>query len=199
MSEKSLDKLITTLKSEAIEAADKEALEILGNAQEQADKIIKEAEAKSEALLKDAEKEAQAILDKGKNALQQAARDVNVSVRHDVLQLLGTALKNEVEAAFTPGLIEKVVLKVTDNLDSGVALKLPEALEQDLAAQIQKRLQASGNLITISKDASLNNGFSIVNTDQGWSYDITPEEVTELLHAHLSPRWIKILKNEENS
>ncbi len=199
MSEKSLDKLITTLKSEAIEAADKKALEILGNAKEQADKIITEAEAKSEALLKNAEKEAQAILSKGENALHQAARDVNVAVRHDVLQLLGAVLENEVEAAFTPSLIEKVVLKIADNLDSGVSLKLPDTLEKDLAAQIWKRLQASDNLITISKDSSLNKGVSIVKTDQGWSYHISPEEVTELLHAHLSPRWIQILKNEENS
>ncbi len=196
MSEKSLDKLINTLKSEAIEAADKQAMEILDKAQEQAQKIIKEAEAKREELLNSAEKEAQDTRNKGEAALQQAARDVTVSVRHDLLKLLGAVLENEVEVAFTPDLMENAILKIVENVDSGVTLKLPEKLETQLAAQIQKRLQTSDDLTSISGDPSLHNGFAITKTDQGWSYHISPEEVAELLNAHLSPKWVQIFKNE---
>ena len=199
MSENSLDKLINTLKSEAIEAADKQAMEILDKAQEQAQKIIEETQAKREELLNSAEKEAQDTRNKGEAALQQAARDLTMSVRHDLLKLLGAVLENEVETAFTPDLMEDAILKIVENVDSGVTLKLPERLETQLATQIRKRLQTSDDLTSISSDPSLRNGFAISKTDQGWSYHISPEEVAELLNAHLSPKWVQILKNESDT
>jgi len=199
MSEKSLDQLINTLKSEAIEAADKQAMDILEKAQEQAKKIIKEAEAKREELLNGAERKAQEALDKGETALQQAARDLTVTVRHELLTLLGTVLEKEVEAAFTPHLMEDAIVRVVGTLDGGVALRLPEKLEKQLAAQIQKRLQNADNLTSITADTSLNNGFVITKTDQGWSYHISPEAVTELLHVHLSPKWVQILTNKSEA
>ena len=196
MSEKTLDKLIATLKSEAIETAEKEANEVVENARQQAQKIIKEAEAKKADLLNNAEKEAQATLKKGEGALQQAARDLIVSVRNDLLKLFKAALEQEVENNFAPDLTEKAILKVVENVGSGAALKLPEHMEKKLAEKIRKRLQESDNLDSITKDASLPNGFVVSKTDQGWSYRISPEEVAELLNVYLSPKWVQILKND---
>ncbi|RKN79676.1 hypothetical protein [Ulvibacterium marinum] len=196
MSEKTLDKLIATLKSEAIKAADNEAMDIVEKARAQAQKIIKDAEAKKEELLEDAKKEAQATLNKGEGALKQAARDLTVSVRNDLLKLLGAVLEREIETALTPDLLEEAVLKVIENVGSGVTLKLPENAEAKLVDRIQKRLQTSDTLASISKDATILNGFSITKTDQGWSYHISSEEVAELLNVHLSPKWVQILKNE---
>ncbi len=196
MSEKTLEKLIATLKTEAVEAADKEAAEIVEKARSQAQKIVKEAEAKREELLQSAEKEAEAIRNKGEGALRQAARDLNVSVRNDLLQLLKAALERDVETNFTPDLMEKAIFKVIENVGSGAALHLPETMETKLADQIQQRLQNSDNLESIGSDATLPNGFSVTKTDQGWSYRITSEEVAEALHAHLSQKWVQILKNE---
>ena len=71
MSERSLDQLINTLKSEAIEAADKQALEILETAQNQARMLIEAAKEKSERLVQNAKEEAQGILKKGESALHQ--------------------------------------------------------------------------------------------------------------------------------
>ncbi|PRX55415.1 hypothetical protein [Flagellimonas meridianipacifica] len=195
MSEKSLDELITTLKSEAIEAADKEANQILENAQNQAQRIITEAEAKKVELLKQAQKEAQATLNKGDAALKQAARDLKVSVRNDLLRLLKVVLQQEVESSFTPELIENAVLKVIENVGSGSALQLAESMETKLAENICKRLQSNSNISEITKDSNLLIGFVVTKTKEGWSYEITPEEVTELLNKHLGPRWALMLKN----
>ncbi|MEM1339785.1 MAG: hypothetical protein AAF717_15660 [Bacteroidota bacterium] len=195
MSEKSLDNLITTLKSEAIEAANNQAAEILANAKEQAQRILKVAEDEKAVLLQNAKMEAEGIRNKGESALQQAARDLTISLHTTIRNLFKAILEKEVEAAFTPDLVKNAILKVAENVGSGVALELPEALEEQFTAKIQLGLQASDALTSISGNTTLKNGFSIVKTDQGWSYHFTPDEVAAVLHTHLSPKWMQLLKN----
>lgn len=196
MSEKTLDKLITSLKTEAIDAAEKEAKKIVDAAKAQAQKIISNAEVQKKQLLDNAEKEAEETLNKGVGALKQAARDINVTVQNDLLKLLKTVLQDEINKAFTPDLIKSAVIKVIENVNSSVELKLPEDFEKELAEYVQKHLQTSGNLVTITKDDSILKGFSVTKTDQGWSYHITPQEVAEILNGHLSNRWINVLKSK---
>jgi hypothetical protein len=47
----------------------------------------------------------------------------------------------------------------------------------------------------ILKKNNLLSGFSISKTDEGWSYEITTEEIADLLNQHLSPKWVELLKN----
>lgn len=194
MSEKTLEKLIATLKSEAIEAADQEAKQIVEKARLRAQKTVQEAETTKVEILKSAEQEAQAILDKGQGALQQAARDLNVSVRNELLELYRGVMEREVDANFTPELMETAILKIIENVGSGVALTLPETMETKLAHKIQKQLQASDKVSEITRDATLTKGFSIAKTDEGWSYHITPEAVAKRLQEHLSATWVDLLK-----
>jgi vacuolar-type H+-ATPase subunit H len=194
MSEKNLEGLIAILKKEAIEAAEKQAGEIVAKAREEARAMLEEAAATKAEILQHAEAEANATREKGESALRQAARDLRVSVRNDLLTLLKAVLEREVENAFSPELIEKAVLKILENVGSGASLELSGNLGAELADQIQYRLQASGDWGSISRDASLVNGFAISREHEGWTYQVTPEEVTELLHAYLSPKWIEIFK-----
>lgn len=196
MSEKTLDKLIAKLKSEAIDAAEKEANDIIENAKTKAQSILNDAQIKSDEFLKNAENVSKANHIKAKGALKQAARDLTVTLRNDLLNLLGNVLEKEVATTFTADLIETAVIKVIENVGSGVALKLPENLESELADQIQKRLQASEDITSVATNNSLVNSFSISKTEEGWSYDISPEEVANLLNTHLSQKWLDILKTD---
>lgn len=199
MSENTLNKLIVTLKKEAIEAADKEARQIVENAHKEAQGILREAEVQKEALLGHAEKEAQMTFEKGESALKQAARDLTISVRNDLLKLLKAALDTEVETNFTPDLMEMAILKVAGNIGSGVTLKLPGNMEKELADKIRERLKTSQHLDAIAVDANLLNGFALTKSDEGWSYRISTAAVAELLNGHLSPKWIEILKSESET
>jgi len=198
MSEQTLDKLIATLKSEAIETSEKEANQIMEKARQQAKSILKEAEVKKADILSQAEKEAKATMKKGEAALKQAARDLTVSVQNDLLKLFKVILEQEVATTFTPDLTEKAVLKVIENVGSGTSLQLPEKMDASLAESIQKRLQESDSLEAISKDPSLLHGFTITKTSEGWSYQISPEAITDLLYEHLSTAWVNVLKNESD-
>ncbi len=195
MSEKNLEGLIATLKREAVEEAQKQAGDIVSKAQGEARAILRDAEARKAETQRQAEAAAKATREKGESALRQAARDLSVSVRNDLLTLLKVALEREVEGAFSPQLIEKAVLGILENVGSGATLELPPDMGGQLADRIRQRLQASGEPVSIRKNTSLVNGFAISKTEEGWTYRITPEEVTELLYTYLSPKWIEILKN----
>lgn len=196
MSEKSLDNLIAKLKSEAVEKADEKAKGILEVAKADSQKIIEEAERERTELLQNAKSEAENMQKKGKIALQQAARDLSVSVRNDLLKLLKSVLEREVKQRFTSDFMEKAILKVLENVGDGARLELPETIKDELVDKIQQDLMTSDNFTSITKDKNVINGFKISKKDEGWSYEITPEEVTEMLFAYLSPKWVQLIKKE---
>lgn len=196
MSDKNLDQLITLLKTEAIEVAEKESEKILEEAQLQAQKIVQAAEEKRDIMISEAEQEAQAILNKGESALRRAARDFNISVRNDLLKIFQAVFEKEIRNEFAPDLIKTAITKVIDNVGGEVELKLSKELSKELAEYIHSRLKSSEELVSIIEDNSVLNGFSITKKTQGWSYTVSPEEVAEALKSHLNNNWINILKNE---
>jgi F0F1-type ATP synthase membrane subunit b/b' len=195
MSDKTLDKLIAQLKSEAIDAAEKEAQRIIEEAKAKAKNIIKNAEVESQQLLLESKKEAKNTISKGESALKQSARDLKVAVKNDLLKLFEAVFEREVKQSFTPDLIKTAVLLVIDNIGNDIELKLPEDVEQELLDAIYEQLQVSDYSKSILKEKNLLKGFSITKTDQGWSYEITPQEIANILNEYLSQNWINILDN----
>ena len=196
MSEKTLDQLIASLKTEAIDTAEKESDRILEAANLRAQEIVKLAEEKRDTILSDAENEAKAILSKGESALRQAGRDFSISVRNELLKIFQVVLEKETRKKFTPDLIKTAIVKTIENIGSDVELKLPKELSSELAEYIHSRLKESKKHVSLIEDNTILNGFSITKKDDGWSYSISPEEVAEALGNHLTNNWIKILKNE---
>jgi V/A-type H+-transporting ATPase subunit E len=199
MSEQTLDLLIEKLKTEAIEKAEKESAKILEDARIRAEAIVSEAEEQKKSLLSEAEKEAQDIVDKGNSALRVAARDLSLSVRNDLLQLLRATLEDEVEKSFTPELMKSVINQLIDQLGSEVEFRLPEEHSRELAEFIQKKMQESDETITLLEEKGDASGILITKKDQGWSYTISPEQVTESLLPHLNAKWVQILSEKSSA
>jgi V/A-type H+-transporting ATPase subunit E len=197
MSDKTLDQLITSLKTEAIDAAEKECEEILNKAKLEAQQIIKAAENKRDDLLADAQQEAQAIIDKGEASLRQAGRDYSISVRNELIEMFDAVLKAEVNKEFSPELLKSTIIKVIENIGGDVDVRLSSENSKELAEYIHARLQSTDQIASIVEDNTVLKGFSISHKTEGWSYDITPEEVAESLRAHLNTNWLNILKKEE--
>lgn len=194
MSDKTLDKLIAQLKSEAIDTAEKAAQKIVEDAKVKGQSIIKKAEEERLEILSEAKKEAEDTINKGESALKQAARDLNVTVKNDLSKLFKAVFENEVEKSFTPDIIKTAVLKAIETVGSDIEIKLPDTMKQELFNAIHKELQTSNVSVSILKDKNLLNGLSITKTNEGWSYQITPEEITNLLNGNLSSKWIAVLK-----
>ena len=195
MSDKSLDQLIASLKAEAIDAAERESKKILEAAHLQAQKITSEAVRQREQLLQEAGQTAEALLQNGKNALLQAARDVRISLRNDLLHLLEAVLVTEVRREFSPGLVSTAIVKVIENVGTDVTLILSPEFSGELASYIHQRLKATGTTVQISQDGKLACGFAMAHTSQGWRYDISDDEVATALCQHLTNHWINILND----
>lgn len=196
MSDKNLENLIETIKQEAIEAADKKVAVILEKAKKQAAEIIKSAETKKATLIDEAAKTAEATINKGNNALKQAARDLSITLHNDMKRLFREVLEQEVDASFTPETIKTEVLKVLERVGTNVEVQLPETSKNDIASYIHKQLQQSKDVTKISANTALLKGFKITNKEEGWSYQVSPEEVTELLHSQLNNQWKEILSSK---
>lgn len=196
MSNHSLDKLIASLKSEGIEAAEKKASAILDNARQEAGRIRREAEAEKQQILADAAKQAEDIVDKGKSALRQAERDLALEVRNRLLHTFAGVLEKEVQRELTPELVKKAIGQVIENVGSDAEFSLSKAFSADLAEYVRQRTQQSDQL-AVREDENLLTGLRIRKSGQGWSYEITPEEIAGLLRTHLTGKWVEILKEEQ--
>jgi len=199
MSEQSLDKLISTLKSEAIEAAEKQEQEIIAKARAKAEQIIQEAKSTKAQILEESQKEAADTVQKGQSALNQAARDVVLRLQSDLRALFASILERDIRSAFDTDLTKKAILQVLQNLREEVTIRIPEQMEDELTDFIQKQVQLADGLATIARDDSILKGFSVVKTDQGWSYQITPEEISAILSDHLSRKWASVLQKEQTA
>ena len=195
MSDKNLENLIETIKQDAIATADKKAAEILDKAKKEATHIITAAETKKTTLIEEGKKIAEATINKGENALQQAARDLSITLYNDISHLFRSVLEQEVNASFSPKTVKNLVLKTLEQVGTNSEVQLPEDLKNEVTSYIHKQLQQSKELTKISANTALIKGFKITNKDEGWSYHITPEDVTELLFEQLSEQWKKILGN----
>lgn len=197
MSEKSLAQLIESLKSEAIEVAEKESAMILDQARIKARQLVEQAEEKQDSLITEAKKEVQAILTNGESALRQASRDFSISVRNELIKVFQAVLQDEIRREFTPDLLKHAILKIIEHTGTDVELRLPQELSEELSAYIHTRLNASDKYVTLLEKSSLVKGFSVTKSDQGWSYHVTPEEVATALSHHLNPNWRHLLKKDK--
>ena len=175
MSEKNLGQLIASLKSEAIEASEKEAAKILEEAKAKADGILHDANQQKSRMLEEAQKEADDIVDKGKLVLQQAARDLTLTLQSDLINLFKNAFETEVKAEFKAELVKDVVKTVVDSIGKDVEIGLPSETYKELADFAQNNAQN----IAITEDKGMFAGLKVTKTSEGWSYDLNPETITE--------------------
>jgi len=196
MNENSLDGLIAKVKSEAIDKAEYEAQQIINNAKEKAQRLIKNAEAKKETLLNDAQQEAEKVIEKGEVALQQAARDVQISVKNDVLKLFDAVFQANITSSFSPDLYVDVVKQVIDKMGEDTKIALPADLSTTVVESIRKQVAEAKVPAEIIKDKKISSGLSISKSDEGWTYDVSAKAISELMSQHLSQKWLDILNNK---
>lgn len=193
MSDKNLEQLIASLKSEAIDKAEQEAEKIISDAKLKAQGILKDAQKGKETAVKDAEKEAEDILHKGKIALQQASRDLVLSLQNDLLDLFKALLEKEIKSEFKAETIKSIITSVVDSMGKGININLPAETYKQLSDFIHLKVK-DGDEISFSEDKSLISGLKIAKSKEGWSYNINAETISEALLPFLNTNWIEILK-----
>lgn len=126
-----VQELISKIKTEGFEEAQKQAQAVEAEARKKAAAIIAEAEAQAVRIVNDAQDTAQKLDAATRLALEQAARNVLLALRQDILDLLKKLVAREVSQALSADRLAVLVETVARSAAGAVQITLNEA---DLAA-----------------------------------------------------------------
>jgi V/A-type H+-transporting ATPase subunit E len=204
--------LIERLRAEGVEAGRQEAEKILAEARAQAERILAEAQAQAEGLVAQAKRTQAKLESASREALALAVRDAKLRLQEELSSAFDRKLAELVRQAMRPQpFLEQLILhvagKVSQDLPPGpITLVLPsepatlEALRQapeatdpmtHLALRIAQEMLREG--VTLKIGTGFAAGIRI-ELGEGAMLDLSDEALSQLLLAHLRPRFRLLLE-----
>lgn len=197
-----LEHLIERIHKEGIEKADAAAAEILAKAKEQATGIVKEAESKAAVTLQKAEKDSEAFAARNKKTIEQAARDIVITVGQGVEKIFMQLADGAAAQALNGKSVEEMLVKIVQAyIDHGMADGRLEVLvgQQDrdrIEAVLKSRFQrALNDGIVVKPDGDVVSGFKISMPGKSVSHDFTKEAIADSLCRLIRPQLAEIVRN----
>lgn len=196
-----LQHLIDRIQKDGVAKADAEAVRIVAEARQQADQIIKAAEAKARDLVGHAEREAQTFADRGRKALEQASRDVVLSVHQAVSDTLKRVVDAAVGKAMTPDVVRQMMVKMVEaycaakgdcsQIDLLVSPADQKAVVDFFLHEYRSALEKG---VEIHADSGVVAGFRASIEGEHVHHEFTRKEITEAFCRLLRPRLAEIVK-----
>lgn len=196
----SLENLIEKIKKEAIEEGKQASAEIVNGAKSEAASIVDNARAEAEKILRDAKNQAADLEESAKQALQQAARDVELLLKERIGSLFDRVFKREVGAALSPEFLGSLVGKmVTEWAREGqVEVTVNAADREKLEALLFSGLKGElKNSVTIRASQTVSKGFRIELKGENVYYDFTDDSIADALKAFINPSLQAILDGKD--
>ena len=184
--EQQIQDLVDSIKKEGLQQAQTQRDEIISQAKAEADRIINEARANAGKMIEDAQRECALREQSARASIEQAARNVAITLKEDLNAQLSKILALQVGEVLDKTLLSKLVLSVVDaSLKEAVieigapdAEKLTKQLAADLAGKLKNGLELSAG--------GKEKGLKIVSKDGSGYIDLSAEEMTKLLRPYLS-------------
>ncbi len=187
-----LKHLIEQIQKEGVEKADEQANTILSQAKEKAAKIVAEAEEKAHAALLKAKNESDAFAERSVKTLEQAARDLLITVGQGCEKVVTETLGTKVKTALSGDLLEQMILSVVgQNAGSSIQLNVSETDKAALTSFCAEAAKKSGQKIELQSDSEVLSGFKVGFKDQNVYLDFSGEAVAEALASFLRPELAK--------
>lgn len=195
-----LQHLIERIQKEAVEKAEQDAAEIISKAKEKAAAIVREAEAKAKATLEKAEKDAQAFTERSRRTLEQAARDLLISVGQGVENILKDIVAEAVDKALSIDVLKQMLVKMAEayaaragsetRIDLLISPRDKEELIRFFAEQYRQRLLHG---VEIHVDNELFKGFRVSFVQDHVYHDFSKQAIAEALTQFLRPQLAEIV------
>lgn len=174
--------LIDQIQKEGVEKAELEAEKIINDAKSEAEKN------KSEAI-----DEAKSLKNKSITAIEQAARDLLITLGQScekvVLSTLDVSIKKELKHEFLTILIKKII----ENQNESLSVILNESDAKNLIGLVSDIAKENSNEIDLSVDSNILSGFKIQFKENQVFLDYTNESLTSSLSEFLRPELAKIV------
>jgi len=185
--------LIDQIQKEGVEKAELEAEKIINDAKSKAKKIINDAKSEAEKNKSEAIDEAKSLKNKSITAIEQAARDLLITLGQScekvVLSTLDVSIKKELKHEFLTILIKKII----ENQNESLSVILNESDAKNLIGLVSDIAKENSNEIDLSVDSNILSGFKIQFKENQVFLDYTNESLTSSLSEFLRPELAKIV------
>jgi V/A-type H+-transporting ATPase subunit E len=192
-----LQHLIERIRREAVTAGDEQASRLVAEAKDRAERVVKEAEAKAHALVEAAQREATALVERGRQTLEQAARDVLISVGHAIENVFSTLAEEHVSAALDVATVKDMLVKIAEayvqragtegRIEALVSPHDRDRLIEAFGAELRRALEGG---VQVRADDSIVKGFRVSFAGERAYHDFTPAAIAgamcQLLQPHLA-------------
>ena len=190
--------LIDQIQKEGVEKAELEAEKIINDAKSKAKKIINDAKSEAEKNKSEAIDEAKSLKNKSITAIEQAARDLLITLGQScekvVLSTLDVSIKKELKHEFLTILIKKII----ENQNESLSVILNESDAKNLIGLVSDIAKENSNEIDLSVDSNILSGFKIQFKENQVFLDYTNESLSNSLSEFLRPELAKIVSEAIN-
>ena len=162
-------------------------------AQSEAEKIISDAQSEAEKKILSADNEAKSLENKSIKAIEQAARDLLITLGQScekvVLSTLDGSISKELKSDYLKTLIEKIIV----NQNESLSVLLNKSDVDNLIHFASDAAKENSIEVDISEDSSILSGFKIQFKNNQVFLDYTNESLSNSLSEFLRPELAKIV------
>jgi V/A-type H+-transporting ATPase subunit E len=194
-----LQPLLEQIRKEGVEKAEKEASHLLAQAKEKAAQIVREAEAKAKERVIKAEADAEMYTQRSTATLEQAARDVLITVGQGIENIISELVAESTKEALKIEVLEQMMIKMAQSCaehhgETRIELLISKDDQNDLvkffAAKYREKMVHG---LELHVDNEILKGFKVSFADDHVYLDFTQEAIAEALTAFLRPKLAAIV------
>ena len=185
-----IQELVDTIKRNGVEEEQRKAAEVLADAKAQAEQLVHEAKKEAARIVEQARKDASVTRHSGEAAVQQAARDVLLSLEAAIRSQFDRLMKKTVEETITGDMLVSLIVQIVkSNLASQQSsIELPKAEFAAVAEALKTKLATEMKAgLTITPVEDVTKGFRISERNGTSYYDFGSEELVALMKPFLNP------------
>ncbi|MCU0858212.1 MAG: hypothetical protein MUC65_07405 [Pontiellaceae bacterium] len=194
-----LQPLLEQIRKEGVEKAQKEASDILAQAKEKAAQMVRDAETKAKELVAKAEADAEIYTQRSTATLEQAARDVLITVGQGIENIIADLVAGATEEALRIEVLEQMMIKMAQSCaerhgETRIELLISQDDQSDLVKFFADKYRAKMvHGLELHVDNEILKGFKVSFTDDHVYLDFTQEAIAEALTAFLRPKLAEIV------
>lgn len=194
-----LQSLLDKIRQEGLDKAAMQEQEIILNAGKKSAEIIAQAKQEAAQIIKNAENESENLKKRAESAIQQASRDIILTLKNEIQGRLDKIFANSSAQAFSPEYMAQLISELCKafavNPESSItvvsALKDVDALKSALLNALADSFK---NNCEVFPDKELSGGFKVNFSGSDVFYDFSDDAVCSLLAEYAGPVVGELLK-----
>ena len=173
-----IQELVSSIKKDGIDSANREAAAILADAKQQAEAIVAEAKAQADKLREDAKAEAEVFKSSARLSAEQAKRDAVLAFQQEIRAEFEKLLAADVGKALDHQALAQLIRAALQGEDVSAYTaevdQVTDALRQELAQELKAGLE-------IRPSKKVGAGFRLSAKDGSGYFDCGQQEIAEML------------------